>query len=433
MNILIKLSRSLKFWFLALAALLLASPARADTQAQAAVVREFFETYKNEMGTLAHPILANNGGNAVVSAAASGARVDIQYRSGDSTSVVVPINAMGLFPELAVQRDTPILPAFMSLEMVKALANDMLSAQLEESGEDESRITRFFKQQLQDGWENISGQDMYRYILNIRWVQQGYLRRYRNAASEAYLPPVDSSSGSAAPPYAPAPPPAEEPRPGADQQPIYAPPPPSSVAPPPFAGSSPESADSGTTQHEHRSLERFHDGFYFRASAGIGPLNLSFDDKNASGKTLDGEEQAPGGELAFGGSPRPGLVVGGLVAGEGTNLKLHRDTAGSVHRRAGMVLVAPFIDYFPSPERGLHLGAALGPGVIPVTDVGDSLHTTGGVGAALWLGYDFWVADQWSLGPRIVASGLASGDSNNAADLSVTAGSFKLLFTALYH
>jgi hypothetical protein len=302
---------------------------------------------------------------------------------------------------------------------MKAVANDLIKSEISESADrdKDGPIMRAFQGLLVKGWEHFSGPDLYACMLNIRWIQSGYLNRYRNAAYQAYVPPVDPNAGNSPPPYAPPP----------RAAPAQIPPP--AYTPPPA-----QQSDEGTSSPSvHHSWEYLHDGFYFRVSAGLGPLSVKFDDKAAAGKTIDGDVVAPGGALAFGGSPRPGLVVGGIVMGEGNDLKLRRGSWHANRRGVGVVLLAPFIDYFPSPAKGLHLGAGLGPSVIPIADTGDNLRTTAGAGGALWLGYDFWVANQWSLGPLVVASGNATGDSSSDNELSAIAGSIKVLLTALYH
>jgi hypothetical protein len=402
---------------MALAALLFVSSARADELAQAVVLREFFEGKKGEIASFAHPILDVGDTTATVQAHATAARIAIRYASGDQTVIDIPVDADALFPELRVTSDTDD-NAFVSLKLAKALVDDLIRSEVSESADrdKDGPAMRAFQDVLVKGWEQFSGPDLYRYMLNIRWIQSGYRNRYRNAAYQVYVPPVDPNAGDSQPQYAPPPRPA----------PAEAPPP--AYTPPPALQS-----DEGTLSSTRHSWGHLHDGFYFRVSAGLGPLSVRFDDKAAGGETIDGDAVAPGGALAFGGSPRPGLVVGGLVMGEGNDMKLLRGSWHANRRGVGVVLIGPFIDYFPSPAKGLHLGAAVGPSVIPIADTGDSLRTTAGAGAALWLGYDFWVANQWSLGPLVVASGNATGDSSSETELSGTAGSIKVLLTALCH
>ncbi|MGC4089797.1 MAG: hypothetical protein QM756_18315 [Polyangiaceae bacterium] len=61
-----------------------------------------------------------------------------------------------------------------------------------------------------------------------------------------------------------------------------------------------------------------HDGFYLRASVGVGSLSSSIDDKSTTGYSLRGGGTSLHLNLLVGGSPSPGLAVGGALLGEGT-------------------------------------------------------------------------------------------------------------------
>jgi hypothetical protein len=82
--------------------LLLSSTARADPEAQARVVRDFFERYADQIGQAAHPILAVQGLNHGVSADASGALVRIRYASGDTTDVLLALGERNVFARISV-------------------------------------------------------------------------------------------------------------------------------------------------------------------------------------------------------------------------------------------------------------------------------------------------------------------------------------------
>ena len=63
-----------------------------------------------------------------------------------------------------------------------------------------------------------------------------------------------------------------------------------------------------------------------------------------------------------------------------------------------------------------------------------------GFGGSLWLGYDFWIADQWSLGivgrataARVKSYDYESEDRPMRAHDRLGAGSVALLVSALYH
>jgi len=112
----------------------------------------------------------------------------------------------------------------------------------------------------------------------------------------------------------------------------------------------------------------------------------------------------------------------------------------------GSFLFGPFIDWFPDAEGGGHLGLMLGIGALgldsevtpnPNTGLpeGNGKATTG-IGGSIWGGYDFWVADQWSLGGALRLTGISAErklyyvDDGKGRD---SLGSIQILFTGLYH
>jgi len=107
-------------------------------------------------------------------------------------------------------------------------------------------------------------------------------------------------------------------------------------------------------------------------------------------------------------------------------------------------VLAAFVDWFPDVRGGFHFGAGLGWAVAvasaPDASVFDYI---GGGGPALsaHLGYDFWIARQWSLGGmlRWTGASLAGEDTVNTEGGDVTGSEqdrvsvLALTFTALYH
>jgi hypothetical protein len=100
----------------------------------------------------------------------------------------------------------------------------------------------------------------------------------------------------------------------------------------------------------------------------------------------------------------------------------------------GMFMMGPFIDWFPNDEGGGHLGALIGVGVIGLSDENDKNTSSGGAGA-IWGGYDFWIADQWSLGGALRLTGITGRHPYTGFDdkLKDSAGTIQLMFTGLYH
>ncbi|HEV8551311.1 MAG TPA: hypothetical protein VGQ57_19820, partial [Polyangiaceae bacterium] len=95
-----------------------------------------------------------------------------------------------------------------------------------------------------------------------------------------------------------------------------------------------------------------------------------------------------------------------------------------------------FVDGFPMPNEGLHLGGLLGLAGASAKQSG-SKYTGFGPGMAAWLGYDGWVADEWSMGGLLkLSGGLTWGKSHDpGADIAQSAATYEvtLLFSVLYH
>lgn len=205
---------------------------------------------------------------------------------------------------------------------------------------------------------------------------------------------------------------------------------------------------------------REHDGFYLRMGVGVGRLAASFsaDDSLELGGSVDGAlaHGAVTGELSFGGTPAPGLVIGGsiLLSGAG-NVSTHDLSVNGAHAAdlsyngAAMWLVGPFVDYYIDAKLGWHVQGVLGLAAVNVTTgerdgvFATSRHNAGGLGFAVGGGYEGWVGKQWSMGALLrlmYASAETNPDDNvpNGARpverWAYEAISFpELLFTVTYH
>lgn len=111
-------------------------------------------------------------------------------------------------------------------------------------------------------------------------------------------------------------------------------------------------------------------------------------------------------ELALGGAPTPGVVLGfgswGMhvpsaeyTFGRGDYSRTESASYGSVS------MLGPFVDVYPAPRAGFHVQAApcftvVAPGQSD-TIVTSNLSGVG-FGGMFGLGYEGWVSDQWGLG-----------------------------------
>src|SRR5690606_9919678 len=104
-----------------------------------------------------------------------------------------------------------------------------------------------------------------------------------------------------------------------------------------------------------------HDGFYTRLSLGVGSLGLDFDDDGSRNVDLDGSGLAFSADIMIGGSPSPGVAIGGALLGTASfSLELEQNGRSVGDRDVGMVILGPFIDGFPNPKQGWHIGGAVG-------------------------------------------------------------------------
>jgi hypothetical protein len=176
-------------------------------------------------------------------------------------------------------------------------------------------------------------------------------------------------------------------------------------------------------------------GFYFRVSLGVGMLTgdaeLPFDEGMFSGST---EGVAVLGELAFGGTLMPGLVVGG-----GTWSAIVPDASIDLEEGAGhtawgsygmgsvqSVVLGPFADWFPLPNLGLDAQLGMGLGLTSMSkgdetiancDASDSCtyHSIPpegvdefGFGLMFGAGYEFNLSPKWSVGGLLRATWVTS-------------------------
>ncbi|MCC6648681.1 MAG: hypothetical protein IT374_24345 [Polyangiaceae bacterium] len=229
------------------------------------------------------------------------------------------------------------------------------------------------------------------------------------------------------PGYQQPPPGYQQPPPGYQQPPPgYGPPPPAYGPPPP--GYAPPPVDP---------TARRHDGFYLRLGIGGGSGKVT-SHISGPGGSLDAKYTGSGSsfELMLGGTVGSGVVIGGGFVGQNlTDPKVTVSGSSSLSTTAsgslGVVVLGPLVDWFFDPHGGAHLGAMIGSGAIGLSDGNDKSST--GLGAALWGGYDFWVGNQWSIGPELrvtTVNGKREFFGLRAEDKATV---IQLSFTGLYH
>lgn len=145
--------------------------------------------------------------------------------------------------------------------------------------------------------------------------------------------------------------------------------------------------------------ERVHDGFYLSLQTGLGYLSSSAEiggfDQSLSGLTVSSG-------LLMGGTVGPVVIGGGMTFDRAFSPSVKQGDQEVELDDVELYLInlGVFADYYPDPTRGLHFVGMFGWGGLEASvggDVGGSDPT--GMILGLGAGYDFWIADEWSVGP----------------------------------
>ena len=185
---------------------------------------------------------------------------------------------------------------------------------------------------------------------------------------------------------------------------------------------------------------RTHDGFYLRLSLGGGALRAKF-----QGGDTAPEAEADGGaamlDVLLGGTPAPGLVVGGgyqFEMAQDADYELGTSTGSSGTLARGVI--GPFVEWFPDRHGGFSVGLLAGYSLLQLrtptirifgTEFGGDIRSLG-VGGNLWVGYVHWLANQWSLG-LAARAGLSTTKNTEDSSQGGSVTSWGVLITAVHH
>jgi len=179
--------------------------------------------------------------------------------------------------------------------------------------------------------------------------------------------------------------------------------------------------------------DKTHDGFYTRLNLGFGSQSASID-LGANFPNVSGSAGALDMGLLIGGAPSPGIVLGGAISLDTMrSTTLDGDSGAQLKTGTMLTSLGPFIDGYPNPRGGFHLGGTVGLSSLSFSNQNDvGTNRAGGFGLAAWLGYDWWVADQWSVGGLLQLSGAHVGRSVQGSSMTADTRSIALLVTAVY-
>jgi hypothetical protein len=170
--------------------------------------------------------------------------------------------------------------------------------------------------------------------------------------------------------------------------------------------------------------------------------------KNTTGsQEFNGKSKIQGGggasELSIGGTLGSGLVLcGTLLTQNVVEPELEPEEGDNVELGGNLnfILLGPGIHWYPDATGGFHFGATLGIAAAAAKTPDNSVFENlggGGGGLSLAVGYDFWIADQWSLGGMLRFTGASlhgeASENNIDAEEDDTLSAVSLMFTALYH
>lgn len=176
-----------------------------------------------------------------------------------------------------------------------------------------------------------------------------------------------------------------------------------------------------------------HDGFYMSLEAGVGHLSSTFDFPNAE---MTASSQTFSSGLLLGGTVGPVVIGGGFTYDYGFSPSAEQNGQEAELEDVKLYLIGigAFANYYVDPAGGLHFIGFLGWGGLESSYQGDAggsdptgmLVTIGG-------GYDFWVADEWSIGPLARFTYAPLSYDYGGSDLDVPTWHFSVVAEFVYH
>lgn len=183
--------------------------------------------------------------------------------------------------------------------------------------------------------------------------------------------------------------------------------------------------------------DHVHDGFYARLSLGFGQLGTTMNAPESGAIKGDGSTLTL--DVSLGYALSPGIVLGAmLITEQMPSVELSANAPVVTDVSAGTL--GAFFDGYPNPRGGFHLGGGLGfAGTNIQRKEAAGFKNAGGFGLAGWVGYDIWVADQWSAGLLVRLMGTRTRadadetENNLSGTATMATRSISLLLTGVYN
>lgn len=183
-----------------------------------------------------------------------------------------------------------------------------------------------------------------------------------------------------------------------------------------------------------------HDGFFLRMGLGYAYVNTKIEVTDPVELSGSIKGSGVGLGLMIGGTIAPGFVLGGALLGHGVSepdFELDGTKIDTKDETLTFSVFGLFGQYYFDATSGGYLQALIGFGQLDDNDNNNnnSNNNEKPSGAVFGIGggYDFWVGEQWSLGPelRFMYAPLKYDKDSVKADYNTTA--FTLFFTGTLH
>ena len=219
---------------------------------------------------------------------------------------------------------------------------------------------------------------------------------------------------------------------------------------PPYAP--PAEGRRGQSRASRRRQSSYnHDGFYLRLAAGLGAgvdrlegSFLDYDFPHEDGRAGRMYSFAVPNEIAMGYTVAPGVVAGAGVYDSVwlTPSAAARASPNYEFATSQLALFGPMIDAYPLPRKGWHLQGSLG-----VASVNMGFGSTGfapprpaqahvavGIGFMVGAGYEWFVAEQWSVGFLLrMMRGWSEGNDAEGGSWTHRSATYGALATVTFH